>query len=70
MTALPHLNAPGILSNLQQRYEVQSPYTFMSNVLITVNPLERLADPPQALYAREASDNEVVSGGTKFHDGV
>lgn len=59
MTALPHLNAPGILSNLQQRYEVQSPYTFMSNVLITVNPLERLADPPQALYARQASDNDV-----------
>eukprot|EP00752_Nemacystus_decipiens_P009298 g8309.t1 len=48
MTALHHLHEAGILYNLGQRAALkdQKPYTFMGTVLIAVNPLRRVADPP------------------------
>ncbi len=47
MTGLHHINEPGILHNLQERYKLdnQRPYNFMGTILICVNPLRPVPDP-------------------------
>ncbi|GBG23948.1 Myosin-13 [Hondaea fermentalgiana] len=55
MTSLHHINEPGILYNLEQRSYEDEPYTFMGNVLVAVNPLKRIPDPPGALGTRKAT---------------
>ena len=56
MTALDHIHAAGLLANLAQRWQDQGPdggfggagkqpYTFMSVVLISLNPCEWLRNP-------------------------
>jgi len=53
MTAMQYINEPGILDNLEKRFEKQNSdpvriemYTYMSNVLIAVNPFNSaLKDP-------------------------
>ena len=46
MTSLWHLHEPGILANLAGRFDRDEPYTYVAHMLIAVNPLKRLADPP------------------------
>ena len=52
MTALFYMHEPGILSNLAERSELvnQRPYTYISNVLIAVNPLRRVEGPDPQMY--------------------
>lgn len=52
MTALFHINEPGILYNLKERSKpsVKKPYNFMGTILICVNPLEKLQDPPSETF--------------------
>jgi myosin heavy subunit len=46
MTSLPHLHEAGILHNLEERSKLQhqNPYTYVSNVLVAVNPLRKIPD--------------------------
>jgi myosin heavy subunit len=46
MTSLPHLHEAGILHNLEERAKLQhqNPYTYVSNVLVAVNPLRKIPD--------------------------
>ncbi|KAH7484164.1 Myosin-6 [Phytophthora ramorum] len=53
MTSLYYIHEAGVLHNLEERCKLdggdgsgQKPYTFMANVLIAVNPLRELANPP------------------------
>ena len=48
MTSLLHLHEAGILHNLSERSKPQNhhPYTYIANVLIAVNPLTSLPQPP------------------------
>lgn len=52
MTSLHYLHEPGILYNLEVRSQVgnQRPYTYVANVLVAVNPLRRVPDPPIESY--------------------
>jgi hypothetical protein len=53
MTSLHYLHEPGLLHNVEQRAALanQRPYTFCANVLIAVNPLQRLNEPsPNEFY--------------------
>ncbi|CAM9621035.1 unnamed protein product, partial [Ectocarpus sp. 13 AM-2016] len=52
MTSLHHIHEAGILHNLGQRAHIkdQKAYTFMGTVLIAVNPLRRLEDPPMESF--------------------
>jgi len=52
MTALFYMHEPGILANLEERAALtnQRPYTYISNVLIAVNPLRRVPGPTPAEY--------------------
>eukprot|EP00924_Labyrinthula_sp_SR-Ha-C_P004173 maker-scaffold_3-augustus-gene-16.4-mRNA-1 protein AED:0.35 eAED:0.36 QI:0/0/0/0.5/1/1/2/1050/930 len=45
MSSLFFINEPAILRNLEERALRDEPYTFMSNVLVAINPLKRLRDP-------------------------
>lgn len=45
ITSLLYIHEPGILSNLSLRYQQKLSYTFMSCVLIAVNPLRSLPSP-------------------------
>ncbi|KAH9259389.1 hypothetical protein BASA81_002432 [Batrachochytrium salamandrivorans] len=45
MTSLHHIHEPGILANLKTRSLGNSPYSFMSSVLIAINPLRPIPDP-------------------------
>ncbi|KAI4380777.1 hypothetical protein MLD38_006926 [Melastoma candidum] len=43
MTKLSYLHEPGVLHNLAMRYELNEIYTYTGNILIAVNPFQRLA---------------------------
>ncbi|XP_012567832.1 myosin-8 isoform X2 [Cicer arietinum] len=49
MTRLAYLHEPGVLQNLQSRYTINEIYTYTGNILIAVNPFQRLPH----LYANE-----------------
>ncbi|CAN1799402.1 XI-K [Linum perenne] len=42
MTKLSYLHEPGVLSNLASRYELNEIYTYTGNILIAINPFQRL----------------------------
>ncbi|TQE04769.1 hypothetical protein C1H46_009622 [Malus baccata] len=42
MTKLSYLHEPGVLNNLAARYELNEIYTYTGNILIAVNPFQRL----------------------------
>ncbi|KAK7308383.1 hypothetical protein VNO77_41987 [Canavalia gladiata] len=42
MTRLAYLHEPGVLQNLQIRYTINDIYTYTGNILIAVNPFQRL----------------------------
>ncbi|KAE9604687.1 putative myosin ATPase [Lupinus albus] len=42
MTKLPYLHEPGVLHNLATRYELNEIYTYTGNILIAVNPFQRI----------------------------
>ncbi|XP_050382185.1 myosin-17-like isoform X1 [Argentina anserina] len=42
MTKLSYLHEPGVLHNLAARYELNEIYTYTGNILIAVNPFQRL----------------------------
>ncbi|CAI5475228.1 unnamed protein product [Closterium sp. Yama58-4] len=42
MTKLAYLHEPGVLSNLATRYSLDEIYTYTGNILIAVNPFQRL----------------------------
>ncbi|KAJ4717840.1 Myosin [Melia azedarach] len=42
MTKLSYLHEPGVLQNLRTRYELNEIYTYTGNILIAVNPFQRL----------------------------
>ncbi|KFK43939.1 hypothetical protein AALP_AA1G194000 [Arabis alpina] len=42
MTKLSYLHEPGVLQNLKTRYEINDIYTYTGNILIAVNPFQRL----------------------------
>ena len=49
MTLLNHLHEPGVLWNLRCRYQVDQIYTYTGNILIAVNPFQKLPH----LYGQE-----------------
>ncbi|XP_045809003.1 myosin-9-like isoform X3 [Trifolium pratense] len=42
MTKLSYLHEPGVLQNLKVRYELNKIYTYTGNILIAINPFQRL----------------------------
>ncbi|KAF6152327.1 hypothetical protein GIB67_005981 [Kingdonia uniflora] len=42
MTKLSYLHEPGVLQNLAARYELNEIYTYTGNILIAINPFQRL----------------------------
>ncbi|KAI9185720.1 hypothetical protein LWI28_010086 [Acer negundo] len=42
MTKLSYLHEPGVLANLKTRYELNEIYTYTGNILIAINPFQRL----------------------------
>ncbi|KAK4759356.1 hypothetical protein SAY87_022487 [Trapa incisa] len=42
MTKLSYLHEPGVLENLKARYELNEIYTYTGNILIAINPFQRL----------------------------
>ncbi|XP_062166607.1 myosin-8-like [Alnus glutinosa] len=42
MTRLAYLHEPGVLQNLRCRYDINEIYTYTGNILIAVNPFQRL----------------------------
>ncbi|KAM0932705.1 putative myosin ATPase [Dioscorea sansibarensis] len=42
MTKLSYLHEPGVLQNLATRYELNEIYTYTGNILIAINPFQRL----------------------------
>ncbi|KAI4303015.1 hypothetical protein MLD38_038696 [Melastoma candidum] len=42
MTKLSYLHEPGVLANLKIRYELNEIYTYTGNILIAINPFQRL----------------------------
>ncbi|KMZ68017.1 Myosin-11 [Zostera marina] len=42
MTKLSYLHEPGVLQNLASRYEMNEIYTYTGNILIAINPFQRL----------------------------
>ncbi|CAI0433993.1 unnamed protein product [Linum tenue] len=42
MTKLSYLHEPGVLENLKSRYELNEIYTYTGNILIAINPFQRL----------------------------
>eukprot|EP00953_Heterococcus_sp_UTEX-ZZ885_P012456 7141-Heterococcus_DN1.PRE.1 len=55
MTALFHIHEPGILHNLRERAKIedQKPYNFMGTILICVNPLRKVTDPPMDTFVNK-----------------
>ncbi|PIA36510.1 hypothetical protein AQUCO_03400422v1 [Aquilegia coerulea] len=43
MTKLSYLHEPGVLQNLSTRYELNEIYTYTGNILIAINPFQRLS---------------------------
>ncbi|XP_073135528.1 myosin-6-like [Henckelia pumila] len=52
MTKLTYLHEPGVLQNLRSRYDMNEIYTFTGNILIAVNPFQRLPH----LYSTETME--------------
>lgn len=50
ITTLTYLHEPGLLTNLQARYNRQMIYTFVGTILIAVNPFQRLSN---GVYGKE-----------------
>nr|GMC63651.1 myosin-11 isoform X1 [Ipomoea batatas] len=44
MTKLSYLHEPGVLQNLKFRYELNEIYTYTGNILIAINPFQKLPD--------------------------
>ncbi|CAA0814367.1 Myosin-11 [Striga hermonthica] len=42
MTKLSYLHEPGVLENLKTRYELNEIYTYTGNILIAINPFQKL----------------------------
>ncbi|KAL8551915.1 hypothetical protein ACS0TY_000820 [Phlomoides rotata] len=42
MTKLSYLHEPGVLDNLRTRYELNEIYTYTGNILIAINPFQKL----------------------------
>nr|XP_027111216.1 myosin-9-like [Coffea arabica] len=42
MTKLSYLHEPGVLQNLKSRYELNEIYTYTGNILIAINPFQKL----------------------------
>lgn len=42
MTKLAYLHEPGVLQNLKSRFDMNEIYTYTGNILIAVNPFQRL----------------------------
>ncbi|KAK9725567.1 hypothetical protein RND81_05G153800 [Saponaria officinalis] len=42
MTKLAYLHEPGVLDNLKRRFDINEIYTYTGNILIAVNPFQRL----------------------------
>ncbi|KAL4591089.1 hypothetical protein LXL04_004038 [Taraxacum kok-saghyz] len=42
MTKLSYLHEPGVLQNLRSRYELNEIYTYTGNILIAINPFQKL----------------------------
>ncbi|XP_010694808.2 myosin-11 isoform X2 [Beta vulgaris subsp. vulgaris] len=42
MTKLSYLHEPGVIQNLRTRYELNEIYTYTGNILIAINPFQRL----------------------------
>ncbi|KAL8166655.1 hypothetical protein V2J09_008154 [Rumex salicifolius] len=42
MTKLAYLHEPGVLQNIRTRYELNEIYTYTGNILIAINPFQRL----------------------------
>lgn len=57
MTSLYYIHEAGVLYNLEERAKLddQRPYTFMANVLIAVNPLKHIPDPPVSQIMNNSS---------------
>mmetsp|Transcript_12262 Transcript_12262/g.18578 ORF Transcript_12262/g.18578 Transcript_12262/m.18578 type:complete len:1713 (+) Transcript_12262:153-5291(+) len=53
MTSLIYLHEAGILENLYERSKPQNrrPYTYVSNVLIAINPLRQIPPPSMEVYS-------------------
>jgi myosin heavy subunit len=58
MTALFHIHEPGILHNLRERAKQEKPYTFIGTVLISVNPLRTVVEPPMDAFINRPLDPE------------
>ncbi|XP_074572388.1 myosin-11-like isoform X2 [Curcuma longa] len=43
MTKLSYLHEPGVLQNLSTRYQLNEIYTYTGNILIAINPFQRLS---------------------------
>ncbi|XP_073315711.1 myosin-11-like [Primulina huaijiensis] len=43
MTKLSYLHEPGVLANLKSRYELNEIYTYTGNILIAINPFQKLS---------------------------
>ncbi|KZV36622.1 myosin-9 [Dorcoceras hygrometricum] len=43
MTKLSYLHEPGVLQNLKSRYELNEIYTYTGNILIAINPFQKLS---------------------------
>ncbi|XP_047339583.1 myosin-9-like [Impatiens glandulifera] len=44
MTKLSYLHEPGLLQNLETRYQLNEIYTYTGSILIAINPFQRLPD--------------------------
>lgn len=73
MTSLYHIHEPGVLHNLRVRADISEPhpYTFVANVLIAVNPLQRIPHPPEENYhdkdTSEVDPHPFAIAETAFH---
>jgi myosin heavy subunit len=56
MTSLHYLHEPGILSNLNQRYDVDKIYTYIGSALIAINPYKKLSEPRITDYILASSN--------------
>ena len=57
VTGLHYVHEPGILYNLEQRSYKSEPYTLLGSVLVAVNPLKRIADPPGIFGKKNAASH-------------
>jgi myosin heavy subunit len=55
VTALHYIHEPGILYCLEQRSAISEPYTLLGSVLVAINPLMRIPDPPGLLGKKKAN---------------